>query len=131
MDYKKEIGARIRRLRDARGWKLADLSRLTGDVLDLKRINAYENGVRMPKPAEVTILARALGVRPAYIMALEEEIEERLLRNWHTLTERSRMEIYRQVEALAMTSRDPVPDAVVERHLGKVPKTKTTKRGAR
>ena len=127
MDYKNEIGRRIREARDAKGWTLGDLSVRTEDRLDPKRINAYENGVRMPKPAEVAILANALGKRAAYLMALEDEMEERLLRNWRTLSERERMEIYRKVEAMSLTARDPVSDQVVEKSLPRAPKTVAAK----
>ncbi len=95
MDYKNEIGRRIKAARIAKRLTLKDLSLRTGDILDLKRINAYENGVRMPRPPEAAILAKALGVRPAYLMALEDEVEEHLLRNWRTLSERERMDVYR------------------------------------
>jgi len=127
MDYKKEIGARIRKAREAKGLTLRELSARVNDLLDLKRINAYENGVRMPKPQEVTILSKALGVRPAYLMALEDEAEEQLVRNWRTLSERDRMSIFRKVEALALTSRDPVADAEVERHLPRPPAERSAK----
>lgn len=120
MDYKNEIGRRIRAAREQQGLTLAEVSQRTGDVLTLKRINAYENGDRMPGPDEISILAKALKRRPAYLMALDDPqtaLEEKMVRNWRTLNERDRMEFYRQIETLAMASRDPVQDAVVERHL--------------
>lgn len=123
MDYKNEIGKRIRRARIERGWKLGELERETGDLLSGKRINSYENGDRMPGPAEAVTLAKALGTRPAYLLAVEDVQlpitlqEEALIRNWRTLNERDRMELYRKVETLAMQNRDPVPDSKVERHL--------------
>lgn len=135
MDYKKEIG---RRIRAARGeMTLSDLAQKTGDVLTLKRINAYENGDRMPGPGEVVILAKALRVRPAYLMALEDHQlpispqEETMIRNWRTLTERDRMAIFRKIETFSMASRDPVSDAQVERHIPAsvpIPKVAATKR---
>ncbi len=82
------------------------------------KFNAYENGSRLPTPTEITILSKALGKRAAYLMGLEDETEEQLLRNWRTLNERERMDIFRKVEAMAATSRDPVQDQVVARHLG-------------
>jgi hypothetical protein len=48
MDYKTEIGRRIQRARIERSWTLSHLAQETGDLLTLKRINAYENGDRMP-----------------------------------------------------------------------------------
>jgi transcriptional regulator with XRE-family HTH domain len=117
MDYKKEIGSRIKGMRLRRNWRLEDLARRTGDTISLKRISSYELGERMPRPAEAVILAKALGVRAAYLMALDDiELpittqEEALLRNWRTLAERDRMETFRHVEAMAMASRDPLPDS--------------------
>jgi transcriptional regulator with XRE-family HTH domain len=139
MDYKNEVGRRIRAAREAKGFTLAEVSQRTDDVLTLKRINAYENGDRMPGPDEVVILAKALGQRAAYLMALDDTqiaispIEEKLIRNWRTLPERERMEFYRQLEAMAMTYRDPIQDAVVERHLrlpptGRAPRAAAHKR---
>lgn len=122
MDYKEEIGRRIRQSRDAAGMTLAGLARETGDVLTLKRINAYENGDRMPGPAEAMILAKALRVRPSYLLAVDDiqlpisQQEELLIRNWRTLTERDRMDIFRKIQAMALSSRDPVPNATVEKH---------------
>jgi transcriptional regulator with XRE-family HTH domain len=135
MDYKKEIGRRIRAAREEKSWTLADLERETGDVLSLKRINAYENGDRMPGPSEVVILSKALGVRPAYLMAIDDrqlpisKQEEALIRNWRTLPERERMDFFRSVEAQAYVHRDPVQDQVVEQHLPKPEKPAT--KGAR
>lgn len=133
MDYKRRVGERIRAAREDLGLRLVDLSQRTGGVLTVQRINAYENGDRMPKQAEAVILAKALGKTAAYLLALNDSetpmtaTEERLLRNWRTLNERDRMEIFRQVEALAMANRDPVQDRVVERHLP-IPKTAALKR---
>jgi transcriptional regulator with XRE-family HTH domain len=133
MDFKKNVGGRIRRAREELGLRLVDLSQRTGGVLTIQRINAYENGDRMPKQAEAVILAKALGKTAAYLMALTDSetpmtaTEERLLRNWRTLNERERMEVFRHIEALAMASRDPVQDRVVERHIP-VPKQIAHKR---
>lgn len=133
MDYKNEIGGRIRRAREGKNLTLAELSIKTGDVLTLKRINAYENGDRMPGPAEVVALGKALGVRPAYLMAIDDvqipitAQEEALVRNWRTLNERDRMGIYRRVETLAMANRDPAADSQVEKHFP-IPKAVAPKR---
>lgn len=135
MDYKKEIGRRIRQCRTERAWTLADLAKETGDVLTLKRINAYENGDRMPGPAEAVILAKALEVRPAFLLAVDDTQipispqEESLIRNWRTLNERDRMAIFRNVEALSMANRDPISDITVERHIPQsVPRLPVPKR---
>ena len=130
MDFKKEIGRRIAGARRDHGLTLKQLSTKTG-VLDPNRISNYETGFRMPGPDEIVALAKALGRRPAYLMALEDAqipitpLEESLIRNWRTLPERERMEHFRRIEAMAMTHRDPVSDQRVERSLGKPAKAKT------
>lgn len=127
MDYKKEIGRRIREAREEKGWSLAQLSQKTGDVLSLQRIGAYEIGDRMPGPSEAVILAKALGKRAAYLMALDETQtpispqEEKLVKNWRTLTERDRMHFYREIEQMAMVSRDTL-ESTGERKLPKLRK---------
>lgn len=116
MDYKKEIGQRIREARDSKGWTLEELSRRTGDGLAVSRISHYETGLRMPGPREAVILARALGRRAAWIMAVDDAqlpispIEEAMIKNWRTLAERDRMETFRHIEAMAITSRDAIHD---------------------
>lgn len=130
MDYKNEIGKRIRAARVEKSLTLSDVARKTGDILTLKRINAYENGDRMPGPAEAVILAKALGQRPAYLMAVDDiqlaisQQEEELIRNWRTLAERERMDFFRKVQMAALQARDPVQDQTVEKHIP-IPRTKT------
>ena len=120
MDFKQEIGRRIRKVRLEKDWTLAELAQKTSDVLTLKRINAYENGDRMPGPSEASILAKALGVRAAFLMAVDDiqtpisPQEERLVKNWRTLSERDRMDFYRQIETRSLQSRDPAADLRVE-----------------
>lgn len=127
MDYKKEIGRRIAEARGKKGWTLEQLSAKTG-TLSANRISNYETGFRMPKPQEVATLAKQLGVRAAYLMGLDDAqtilspLEETLVRNWRTLPERERMGYFRQIETLAMTHRDPIADAKVEKSLGATPK---------
>ena len=131
INFKKEIGRRVALARNERGWTLKELSTKIGGALDPNRISNYETGFRMPGPDEIVALAKALGRRPAYLMALEDAqipitpLEESLIRNWRTLPERERMEHFRRIEAMAMTHRDPVSDQRVERSLGKPAKAKT------
>ncbi len=114
MDFKTEIGRRIRKLREEKSprWTLEELSRRTGDLLDLKRIGAYEKGRRMLGPAEAVILAKALGVRPAYIMAVDDiqlvisAQEEALVKNWRELPGNERGRFFRQIEQEAMVYKD-------------------------
>jgi transcriptional regulator with XRE-family HTH domain len=129
VDYKKVIGERIRKARDARGWSQAELARETGDLLSDTRIGNYEVGFRMPGPSEVVILGHALGVKPSYLMALDDSQvqispqEEALIRNWRTLSEKERMEVFRSLETKALQSRDPVSDRRVAQSLGATPNT--------
>lgn len=122
MDYKKECGARVAKLREERGWTLRELSTRTGDVLLPTRISNYETGERLLSQQEAVILAKALGTRPAFLLAVDDiqlpitQQEEALIRNWRTLPERERMEYFRKLEMLAMTYRDPVSEARVELH---------------
>lgn len=123
MDYKDVMGKRLRESRANKGWTQGQLSVQTGDVIGLKRISAYEKGDRMMGPSEAVILAQALGVRPAYLMAVDDTQmpitpqEENLIKNWRTLAERERMDFYRKIQTAALQSRDPVQDQTVERHI--------------
>lgn len=80
------------------------------------------------------MLATALGKRAAWIMALDEAqvpislLEESLIRNWRTLSERDRMAFVRQLEIKAMESRDPVSDQQVARSHGGAPVSGTRRR---
>lgn len=114
MDYKKEIGRRIREARLKKGWILQDLEARTG--LSYQRIGAYETGERMPKPGDIVTIASALGLRAAYIAAYEDWQEApspqamTLLKNWSTLTEKVRMDFFRDIEYQADESRDATPE---------------------
>lgn len=120
MDYPKEIGRRIKAARNDKGWSLVELSKQTGELLSDTRIGNYETGIRSPGPSEATILAKALGKRPAWILAVDDvqipitPLEEALIKNWRTLNERERMERFREIETLSMASRDPIPNHRVE-----------------
>lgn len=114
MDYKKEIGRRIRESRLEKGWTLVELSRRTKDLLSNTRISNYETGERMPSPSDAVILGSALGKRPAYLMAVDDvqlpisSQEEALIKFWRALPENERMEYFRSVESRAMIYRDPI-----------------------
>lgn len=130
MDYKKEIGRRIRAAREEKGWKLRELAEATEGVVSVSRLNNYEHGTRMPGPSEAVRLGRALDKRPAYILGVDDvqiaitPLEESLVRNWRTLSEKKRMEYFRHIEVDALQNRDPVQDTKVEKHLP-IPKPKT------
>jgi transcriptional regulator with XRE-family HTH domain len=134
MDYKQEIGRRIRKAREEQGLTLSALAQLTGDILSGKRINAYENGDRRLGPAEAVILAKALRLRPAYVMALEDpqlpitEQEENMIRAWRKLPERDRMSFYRKIEQVSMAYADTaITDKHVSTALGKIPRAAVKK----
>lgn len=129
MDFKAEIGKRIRAARAAKGWTLSELADKTGGLLSQTRISNYENGDKLPGPDTVALLARALERRAAYMTCMEDEMEEALLKNWHTLSEKDRMDFFRRLEMLAMQSRDPAPDHKVAHFSakGKTIKHSTTK----
>jgi transcriptional regulator with XRE-family HTH domain len=57
-----ELGARIRAAREAKGWKLRDLTEATGGALAENRISNYENGIRGPDASVCKVLAQVLGV---------------------------------------------------------------------
>jgi transcriptional regulator with XRE-family HTH domain len=126
VDYKKASGQRIEALRVRRGWSLKTLAEESG--LFYKRIDHYEKGRRQIAPAEAVTLAKALGAKPAYLMALDDSevqispLEEALIRNWRTLSERERMEHFRKLETAAMQNRDPASPHKVDKAMGKAPK---------
>lgn len=128
MDFPKEIGRRIKAARNEKGWSLVELSRQTNDLLSDTRIGNYETGFRSPGPPEAVILAKALGKRPAYLMAIDDAQlpifpkEEELIKNWRVLPENERMSRFREIEQLAMVYRDAVPNTKVE-HLSAKGKT--------
>jgi transcriptional regulator with XRE-family HTH domain len=118
-EYKAEIGRRISRSRGALGdtlgreISLAELSRLTGGLLSKTRIGNYEQGERMPGPAEANILAAALHVDAAWLLCLQQEFtphQLEFLRNWMTLPENMREEYFQRIAALSMAFRKPLPD---------------------
>ena len=113
MDYKAEIGKRIRAAREKLGISLEELSRRTGGKLSKSRIGNYEQGLRMPGPLEANTLAAALGVDAAYLMCLQTVFTSKaieLMRNWEALPEKERLEYFRRIEVLALAYRQPVPD---------------------
>lgn len=137
MDYKKEIGSRIRKCREEKGWKLRELAAATDNVVSISRLNNYEHGTRMPGPLEAVLLGKALDRRAAYFLGVDDvqipitAIEEKLVRNWRSLPENERMKVYRSLQAAALQYRDPVQDAEVEKHIPapkKVPAAKRIRR---
>lgn len=117
VDYKSEIGKRIRTAREALNLSLEALSKRTDGKLSKSRIGNYEQGLRMPGPAEANTLAAALGVDAAHLLCLQRVFTDQaieLIRNWQALPERDRMDYFRRISVLALAYREPVPDE----HLG-------------
>jgi len=113
MNYKIETGKRIRAAREGLGLSLEELSRKTDGKLSKSRIGNYEQGLRMPGPAEANTLAAALGVDAAYLLCLQRVFTEQaiqLMRNWQALPEKDRMDYFRRIEVLALAYREPVAD---------------------
>lgn len=113
MDYKKEIGRRIKAEREREELSLEELSKRTGEVLSKSRIGNYEQGTRTPGPQEANILASALHCDAAYLMCLQQSFTKQeidLLRNFRVLPERDRNEYQRRIDVLAMAYREPVAD---------------------
>lgn len=113
MDYKAEIGRRIKAAREKGGWSLAELATRTKGRLSKSRIGNYEQGTRMPGPEEANILAAALGVDAAFLMCLQQVFTHQaieLMRNFMALPEKDRNDYFRRIQALALVYREPVPD---------------------
>lgn len=92
---------------------MEELSRHTGGRLSKSRISNYEQGIRMPGPAEANVLAEVLGVDAAWIMCLQSVFTSQaieLMRNWMALPEKDRNDYFRRIEVLALAYREPVPD---------------------
>lgn len=131
MDYKKAIGERIRKARDALNLSLEQLSRKTV-VLSPSRISNYEQGLRLPKPQQILILSKALSTSPTYLMCLDEEndvsVEEaQLLRDWGALPENERRSYAKRISALALVYKETVPDERVADSYDKPKKPRAAK----
>ncbi|EXJ13578.1 helix-turn-helix domain-containing protein [Imhoffiella purpurea] len=70
----REIGRRLRFVRDRQQLSLGDLSKRTGGALGKSRISNYEQGTRRMGIQEAVILAQALGdISPSWLLCLGEE----------------------------------------------------------
>lgn len=113
MDYKTEIGRRIKQAREGMGLSLEQLSKLLNGKLSKSRISNYEQGARMPGPYEANLLAQALGVDAAHLMCLQTVFTAqaiRLMRNWMALPENERNAYFRRIELMSLAYRETVPD---------------------
>jgi transcriptional regulator with XRE-family HTH domain len=64
------FAARLREVREARGWSQADLSQQTG--MTSHNISHFECGRRVPGPANLFVLAAALLVSPSYLIGYHD-----------------------------------------------------------
>jgi len=64
------LAARLREVREARGWSQTDLSHQT--ALSPANISHFECGRRVPCPANLFLLAAALLVSPAYLLGYQD-----------------------------------------------------------
>ena len=109
VQHQKLIAARLVKAMEARTMSLADLAAATG--LAVSRIGNYRTGLRLMKPWDAKVIASALGIAPAFLLGIEDPIEERLIRNWRALPENERQRIAAKLDAEAMTYRgDAIPD---------------------
>ena len=103
IDYKVEIGKRIKEARYRLAYSLVDLSKRTEGRLSASRISNYEQGIRMPGPEEVQILAQALETDPAYLMCLETVFTHRaiqMMKDWQVLSESEQLAVLQLVATL-------------------------------
>ncbi|VEB36509.1 helix-turn-helix domain-containing protein [Legionella cherrii] len=80
MNVKEKIGQRIKHERTTKGLTRKALAELT-ENLNISRINNYERGERTPGPEEITQLAKALEVSPAFLMGLSDDRDGEISRN--------------------------------------------------
>ncbi|KTC89788.1 helix-turn-helix domain-containing protein [Fluoribacter dumoffii] len=80
MNVKEKIGQRIKQERTTKGLTRKALAELT-ENLNISRINNYERGERTPGPEEITQLAKALEVSPAFLMGLSDNRDGEINRN--------------------------------------------------
>ncbi|HBC0462908.1 TPA: helix-turn-helix domain-containing protein [Legionella pneumophila] len=80
MNVKEKIGQRIKHERTTKGLTRKALAELT-ENLNVSRINNYERGERTPGPEEITQLAKALEVSPAFLMGLSDERDGEFSKN--------------------------------------------------
>ena len=118
MDYKSEIGRRIKEAREALDLSLEELAKRTGGKLSKSRISNYEQGIRMPGPYEANVLAEVLGVDAAHLLCLQSVFTIKaikLMRNWMSLPEKEREGYFRRIELLSLAYRETIPDETGEK----------------
>lgn len=138
MNYKREVGKRIRAERDKLGISLEEQERKMlqklGKTLPKSRVSNYEQGLRLAGPAEITLLAEFYEVPAAYLGCLDGEgnvtkEEYDLLRNYRRLPENERLSYWRRLDTLAQAYRDPLPDEKLPQAFA-APRGRTKKKAA-
>lgn len=78
MDYQKQFGNTVRRLRGNQGWSQEDLAEFSG--LHRTYISGIERGVRNPSLSIIIQVAKALKVHPSLLFSekVEDEKQERI-----------------------------------------------------
>lgn len=68
------IGARVRHLREERGWSLTELAKQAG--ISRSYLSQIESGDSIPTQTKILQLANALGALPSELMGEEPDMEE-------------------------------------------------------
>lgn len=90
----KELGERIKTLRETRGWSQKDLAARAG--ITKSAISTYEQGVRTPSADVLCSFAKAFGVSADYLLGLRSERTVSI----HGLSEHNEALIRDLIEAL-------------------------------
>lgn len=107
MNWKAEIGRRIREVRRERGLTLEELAKKTR-TLSFSRISNYEQGYRKASEDAIRELSEALGADPAYFACYTDtpgsesnlsEDEQKLLEKYRQTDERGRKQIHHVAES--------------------------------
>lgn len=65
-----DLGQKVKRLRESRGWSQAELARRAG--ITKSAISTYELGIRTPSADVVCAFAKAFGVSADYLLGIAE-----------------------------------------------------------
>ena len=114
MTTKEEAGRRIQAARLAKDMRLEDVQTLVPEF-SISRLSNWEQGRNMIGVDEAKKLGPALGVRPGYLLTLDDEPidprEKALFEYYHRCDERGRNQILRVAEAESHYAREPNGDA--------------------
>jgi transcriptional regulator with XRE-family HTH domain len=120
-EWRDAIGRRVRELRRNADLSLEEVVTATNGLMSKSQISNYEQGLRLPGPAEAVLLAKALHSSPAHILCLDNDVpvlspdEVKLLRSFRALPENIRNEYVERIVALALAFKKPVADELIRR----------------